>query len=64
MNKRLFLLIIWAAIFVIEIEILIANPSELSGLSIFICSLFAVIPLTGLVECLNKFKKNQKRRTT
>lgn len=63
MNKRMILFIIWSIVFITEIEILIANPSELSGLIIFICSLLAVIPMLGMAECLVKMKKKQRRTT-
>jgi hypothetical protein len=61
MKNRMILFIIWSIIFITEIEILIANPSELSGFIIFTCSLLAVLPMVGMAECLSKFKKNQKK---
>jgi hypothetical protein len=64
MKKRLFLFIMWAVVFITEMEILIANPSELSGLTIYTCCLLAALPIFAMANELHNFKKNQKRRTT
>ena len=61
MKLKSFLFIIWGIIFVFEMAILMNNPSLLSGVVIYTCSLFAAVPLLGIANELHKYKKIKAR---
>ena len=61
MKLKSFLYIIWSIIFVFEMAILANNPSFLSGVIIYTCSLFAALPIIGMAEEMNRYKKIKAR---